>query len=217
MTQKQNRSAALRPAVQDASRIRVNDFKFNHRGYLPHLNRSNGIYFVTFRLAGTLPKSQVDKFKIEIHEENNYPMKEKQLTRKLSQRIDNYLDQSHGMCHLKNPQIASLVANAIQYFDEDRYRLFAWCVMPNHVHVLIKPNRGFELSSIMQSWKSYSAKEANKVLNSQGRFWQREYYDHLVRNEDEFGRIARYVWGNPIKAGLVNWKWVWIDEEIVCF
>ena len=91
--------------------------------------------------------------------------------------------------------------------------------MPNHVHVVVQPFAGrkntggtpvprSELPDILHSWKSFTAKEANKLLGRQGDFWQEEYYDHLIRNEADFRHAVRYVLDNPIKAGLKNWKWV---------
>lgn len=80
--------------------------------------------------------------------------------------------------------------------------------MPNHVHVLFSPLGVHTLESIVHSWKSFSALHANKLLGRRGHFWQREYFDHLVRNEDSMLRISRYVQENPQKAGLVHWPWV---------
>ena len=108
------------------------------------------------------------------------------------------------------PAIASVVAGALQHFDNQRYRLFAWCIMPNHVHVVVRVFPGHPLAEVIHSWKSFSAKRANDLLNCDGGFWQREYYDHLIRSESEFERAVRYVAENPEKAGLRNWRWVWV-------
>lgn len=80
--------------------------------------------------------------------------------------------------------------------------------MPNHVHVLFQPYGGYDLARIVHGWKSYSAKASNRELRHVGEFWGREYFDHIVRDEIEFGRIVRYIVGNPEKAGLRNWPWV---------
>ncbi len=81
--------------------------------------------------------------------------------------------------------------------------------MPNHVHVVVQPMFGHELSEILHSWKSFSAHEANRVVNRDGEFWQKESYDHIIRDEDDLVRTIRYVRENPIKIGLENWRWVW--------
>jgi REP element-mobilizing transposase RayT len=125
--------------------------------------------------------------------------------------------------------------NALKYFDGKRYNLYAWCVMPNHVHVLFRPYKGEILEKILHSWKSFTSKEAMKILRKAGEtpalrsagvspaplekkkkngendsdvFWQREYYDHRVREDGEFQRIQEYILNNPAAAGLENWKWV---------
>ena len=80
--------------------------------------------------------------------------------------------------------------------------------MPNHVHVVFRPIGNHQLAAILHSWKSYTANAANRILKRTGSFWQREYYDHLIRNEEDFLRIVRYVMNNPVKAGLRDWPWV---------
>ena len=114
-----------------------------------------------------------------------------------------------GSCLLARPQIARLVADAIRHFDASRYRLLAWCVMPNHVHVVLRLLPGQELAAVVHSWKSYTAKQINQILRRSGSLWGREYYDHLIRDKGQLDRIIRYVINNPIKAGLKDWTWVW--------
>jgi REP element-mobilizing transposase RayT len=99
-------------------------------------------------------------------------------------------------------------------FACDRYRLFAWCVMPNHVHAIMQPHREWTLASILHSWKSFTAIKANRLLKRTGPFWQEEYYDHIVRRGEDFTRIIRYVLENPAKAGLRNWPWVGTEPWI---
>ena len=82
--------------------------------------------------------------------------------------------------------------------------------MPNHVHVVVRLLPGQALAAVVHSWKSFTAKRANTILGLHGTFWQREYYDHLIRNEDELERATGYVAANPEKAKLKNWKWVWV-------
>jgi REP element-mobilizing transposase RayT len=106
--------------------------------------------------------------------------------------------------------IAEELANTLRHFDLKRYRLFAWCIMPNHVHVVARLFPAEKLAAVVHSWKSFSAKHANRVLGAHGAFWQREYYDHLIRGEEEFGRAVRYVAENPAKANLKHWTWVWV-------
>ena len=92
-----------------------------------------------------------------------------------------------------------------------RYRIYAWCVMPNHVHALFRILDGHDLAKILHAWKSFSSKRANRLLGRSGEFWQREYYDHLVRSERVFYRIVNYILENPNRAGLRDWKWIGVD------
>jgi REP element-mobilizing transposase RayT len=125
---------------------------------------------------------------------------------------------------MKDYRVAELVTKSIHHFDEQRYSLAAWCVMPNHVHVVFQPFAGAtttagtavphaDVPAILHAWKSFSAKQANKLLHRSGDFWQAEYYDHLIRNHSDFCHAVRYVLVNPIKAGLKSWKWVGITER----
>jgi len=126
--------------------------------------------------------------------------------------LERCLDAGAGACWLRRPGIADLVASAVQFFDGERYCLDAWVVMPNHVHVVLWPEPYRTLSSILQSWKRFTAREANKRLGRIGEtFWQRESFDHWIRNEDEHARCCRYVINNPVNAGLCSaperWRW----------
>jgi putative transposase len=113
------------------------------------------------------------------------------------------------VCLSKNPEIADCVIGSLRYFDEQRYKLIAWCVMPNHVHVIAQLMKGSDLDSILHSWKSYTANVANGFLGRSGAFWWREYYDHCIRDEEELARTIRSVLENPIKAGLRDWPYTW--------
>ena len=72
--------------------------------------------------------------------------------------------------------------NALLFFDGARYAIHAWVVMPNHIHVLFTPTPGWSLSDILSSWKSFTAKEANKVLLRSGQFWHEDYFDRFIRD-----------------------------------
>jgi REP element-mobilizing transposase RayT len=188
-----------------------------HGARLPHWTMDGATYFVTFRLGDSLPKAVLDAW---LSEREKIEMKAKQAGRPLSadeekrlnylhsEKVGKYLDAGHGACWMKDDRIAGLVANALMYFDGDRYELGAWCVMPNHIHVVVMPRTGHILPDILHSWKSFSAHEANKLLRRRGQFWEEEYYDHLVRDEADFRRCIEYTLANPGRAGLKDWKWV---------
>lgn len=192
------------------------------RGKLPHWEIAGGAYFVTFRLADSLPQSVLESIEFErqdilkIARQQNRELtsaETKRLDRLFSERIDQYLDSGAGACHLAKPAMADLLANALRHFDGKRYCLEAWCVMPNHVHVVFNAFPGYFLDKIVHSWKSFTANQANRILGLTGAFWQREYYDRLVRNAEERNRFVRYVADNPARANLRNWTWVWVRSE----
>ncbi|HEX6777965.1 MAG TPA: transposase, partial [Ktedonobacterales bacterium] len=186
------------------------------RARLPHWEQKGATYFVTFRLADALPAQTLLAFEAERaallkQQESPHELsadEKKRLDELLSERIQGYLDTGAGACHLANPVIANIVANALRHFNGTRYQLFCWCIMPNHVHVIVRPLDSHTLVNILHSWKSFTALEANRLLGSKGDFWQREYYDHFIRDEQDFQRLVEYVVNNPIKARLENWQWV---------
>ena len=213
-----NCSAGVPPAVAGASRPRFGSILIRNRGHLPHWEGEGATYFVTFRLADSLPTSVLERIQAEkrsiIRTADQLrralsPDERRKLQRLSSPIVEGFLDKGLGACHLRNPLLANEVADTIRHFDEQRYRLFAWCVMPNHVHVVFKTFPGSKLSTIIHSWKSYTAKIANRILGTAGPFWQREYYDHLIRDQGELERAIRYVAQNPEKAELTGWRWVW--------
>ncbi|MGJ5816833.1 transposase [Paludibaculum fermentans] len=120
--------------------------------------------------------------------------------------IDRYLDRAEcGPLWLSRNDIADFVSEAIRCGERElnQYQLHAWSVMPNHVHLLITPV--IELRRLAQSLKGFTARQANLMLGRTGSpFWERESYDHWVRNEEEFQRIVRYVERNPVRAGLAG-------------
>jgi REP element-mobilizing transposase RayT len=97
------------------------------------------------------------------------------------------------------------------HFDGERYRLIAWCLMPNHVHVVIEIVDGYSLTDIVRSWKSFSARRANSELGRTGRFWHPDYFDRYMRDERHFAQTVEYVELNPVKAGLASAadEWLW--------
>jgi REP element-mobilizing transposase RayT len=221
---KESRGAAEKSSagVPPAGFLPRNDnLSIRDRGHLPHWEAATATYFVTFRLADSLPQ---EALKGILFARKDIPLTAAQMGRQISQserkrlvklhahRIEKYLDAGAGACFLRNAAVANVVADSLQQFDGTRYRLFAWCVMPNHVHVVFRMIAGNTLAGILHSWKSYSAKRANQILHRSGELWQREYYDRLVRDVSEFHRAVQYVVDNPKRAGLKNWPWVWPKE-----
>jgi putative transposase len=161
-----------------------------HRRRLPHYHLVGQPTFLTWRLHGSLPL--------------NRPFPTRMIAGRAFLALDRLLDQaSTGPVFLRHAAIASIVANAIRYREDSlhHYRLHACVIMPNHVHLLITPL--IPIPKLMQSLKSFTGAEANRILGRGGQsFWQPESYDRLTRNQHEFHRIAHYIEMNPVKAGL---------------
>jgi REP element-mobilizing transposase RayT len=150
---------------------------------------------ITFRLADALPGHLLEVLPGVVLAEDDAAKR---------RRIEAYLDAGHGSCSLRDPRIGRLFEDALLHFDGERYRLLAWVVMPNHVHALIEVVPGHRVPEIVQSWKSFTAKAANRLLGQSGVFWQREYYDRYIRDAGHFENAVRYIHENPVKAGLTS-------------
>ena len=210
-------AAGETPALQEMTALRTGH---HERGYLPHLKVDGGTYFVTFRLADSLPRVVLDRLLAEREEivrramAADRPlsrMEQDELAALHSDRIESYLDSGHGKCWLREPCIGELVAKALRHFDGERYLLSAWVVMPNHVHAVVTPLGEHTLSAILQSWKSFAAHEVPRVAKTAGLsipkgtvFWQRESYDRLIRDDAELARRYTYTIENPVLAGFCS-------------
>jgi len=174
------------------------------RGYLPHFDGGEIPQMVTFRLADSVPQERLESWRDQLR---CLPPDEAEA--RLRQRVERYLDRGHGKCCLRRPDIAALTEESLLHFDGERYRLFAWVVMPNHVHALFTPLMGYALSRIVQTWKSFTAHRANPLLGRSGTFWQREYFDRFIRDARHFDTALSYVENNPSKAGLCALREDW--------
>jgi REP element-mobilizing transposase RayT len=206
-------SEFLHGAVQP----RYGEVHIRNRGRLPHWEKDEGLYFITFHLADSLPHSVLVKIAerqaiLATAKQNHaklLPGQKALLDAYSRTRVEEYLDRGAGSCPFLDIRIAGAMAAALRFRKGKNYRLLAWCIMPNHVHVVARLFPGQELAKVIKSWKNFSAKAANQALGRKGRFWQREYYDRLIRNGDELDRAIRYIVENPASAGLKNWAWVW--------
>jgi type I restriction enzyme R subunit/putative DNA methylase len=180
------------------------------RGYLPHCDEPGLLQSVTFRLADSLPQEKLRQLKSELAA---LPEEKRDTQRRV--KIENWLDAGMGCCALRHPALAAVVENALLHSDGSRYRLLAWCIMPNHVHVLIQ--QWISLPVIVQSWKSFSgrwamAHNAKLELGVPGkRLWMREAWDRFIRDEEHLRATIDYIHGNPVKAHLCqsaeDWLW----------
>ncbi len=144
-----------------------------------------------------MPQALIDRWRRDLASEPSLDV-----DAALRKRIELFLDHGYGECYLRDSRVAEIVQTALIHFDRNRYRLTAWVVMPNHVHALLTPNSGQHLSDILQSLKSYTANEANKLLSRTGQFWQLESFDRWIRDANHFAKVINYIENNPVKARL---------------
>lgn len=207
-----------------------------YRRNLPHIQPPGATLFVTFRLAGSLPRRVVielideyEKLKRLIHDKRNKNNKEFKKyynqQKRLMEKFDDCLHSSNtGQHFLRNESIAELVCSSMKHLDQKKYDLLAYCVMSNHVHIVFTPlkiadEEYVEIANIMHSIKSYTATEANKILARAGKkFWASESFDHYCRDATETARIIEYVLKNPVKSGLISaydqWLWSYARDEV---
>ncbi|HVT03224.1 MAG TPA: transposase [Thermoanaerobaculia bacterium] len=196
---------------------RFQNARIRTSGRVPHWELDNAFYSITFRLGDALPRSVVASLQDERRRiirsisGTDEPTLEQlaEIQRLFGVRVDHYLDLGYGSCSLAEPGIAELVANALRFFDGDRYRLYGWAVMPNHVHVAMFLEYGAKLEKILHSWKSFTASRANTILGEEGTFWQKDYVDRIIRDEGDLESTIQYIWTNPERAGLKDWFWKW--------
>jgi Rad3-related DNA helicase/REP element-mobilizing transposase RayT len=202
----------------------LNEVQILQGAHLPHWTKNGAVYAVTFRLADSLPRSVLQEWIAERQEivtrarDAGRPLSTEeamQLHHLHSERVERYLDAGAGRCWLRDDAIAQIVVKALRHFEGTRYHLLSWCVMPNHVHVVLQPEDQQKLPDILRSWKTFTAREANLRLGRTGDFWQTEYYDHLVRDNDDLRHAIEYAWENPDRAGLNDFKWREKNEEMI--
>jgi type I restriction enzyme R subunit len=197
--------------------------KFTRRR-LPHWDQPGATYFITTCLLDSIPAQgllELERLRqslqrrprptgVALQEWNNMQWK------RLFARADNWLDRKPATRFLADERLAAEVVNSLKHFDGERYDLIAWAVMPSHLHWVFCPRAAWVESlglaadkrtprqRIEQSINRYTAMVCNRLLGRTGGFWQRESYDHCVRDEDELERIVAYIHANPVRAGLVE-------------
>ena len=190
-----------------------------HNGKLyPHWELQHVVYHASFRLADSVPMDKQREWLAERKQIQDICKKEqrtlredemKRLQHLYSDKIEHFLDVGYGSCVLQKPKVAEIVRGSLEYYNKIKYLLHAWCIMPNHVHVIFQILAGHTLSKILQGWKSFTSHAINKNLGTQGQLWQSDCYNHIIRSEKEYYQQIRYVWDNPLKAGHPKWKWRW--------
>jgi REP element-mobilizing transposase RayT len=188
-----------------------------HYGNLPHWQPAGATFFVTMRLAGSIPRHIIEE--IKVRKAFDVQAKERELehdAQKLATELyniekryfgifDKELDKSNEPYWLREKEIAEIVKASIEFLEGKELTTHAYCIMPNHLHWLFThQEKGQVLWKILQRMKSFTAKQCNKILKRQGQFWEEESYDHIVRSEKECDNIIGYTLLNPVKAGFVK-------------
>ena len=187
---------------------------------LPHWQQDGRTYFVTFRLADALPSFLIRDFEREkkiwlaVNPQPWSPEADREYHERFSVRMDHWLDENHGECLLRDPAASAIVAEALAFFEGTRSRQLAWVVMPNHVHTVFSVCADSTLESLMQSWKGFTGRKLNEYFGRNGAFWQRDYFDRLIRDPDHLLNVIRYIRRNPIKARLREGEFrLWERED----
>jgi REP element-mobilizing transposase RayT len=178
-----------------------------YQRHLPHWRQAGATYFVTFRLADALPQNRLNELKSlrnEWERKNPPPRTDEQwdsLWRETFLRVDRWLDEGAGSCRLGEAHAGKIVAEALRYFDGQRYELGCSVVMPNHVHLAVRPfdEDDEALSRITHSWKRHASREINKLFGLSGALWQDESHDRIIRDEEHLWRTIQYIGRNPTK------------------
>jgi type I restriction enzyme R subunit len=190
-----------------------------HRHRLPHWQQGSVYYFVSWRLADSLPKEKLACWTQEKNiwlQKNPPPWKsetETEYHERFSHRIDDWLDAGEGSCLLKDPLLGGRVTNALLHHDNERYVMDSFVIMPNHVHVLFRLIEPHRLEVVVKSWKGFTAREINELLQRRDRLWQEDYWDRLIRDEDHLLKCREYIRNNPIKARLAQNQFVLFSRE----
>ncbi len=186
---------------------------------LPHINAYDHYQFITYRLADSLPKNIIENMLSELKDHSEDDRK-----KELEIKINNYLDNGYGSSILVHPLITNMILENWHHFSGKLYDLIEWVIMPNHVHLIIKEYINCNIDDILNKWKSFSSKQIinlSKFIENDIDFykynkealdglikskiiWQRSYWDHYIRNDEEFLNKIDYIHQNPVKAGLVS-------------
>lgn len=175
---------------------------------MPHWQLDEGLYFVTWRLADSLPQSLLRQWAeekrlwLQKHPRPwDYETRE-EYRREFPKRMDDWLDAGYGACVLRNPDCADILEGVMRKFEGDRYDIASFVIMPNHVHALFQLRGTTKLKPLLKAWKGASAREINKLLDQRGALWMEESRDTSIRNPDHLVRCYAYIRDNPEKAGL---------------
>ena len=188
--------------------------------HLPHWEQDGSTYFLTFRLADSLPEALLSGWREERDQWLKWnpqpwsPAQEKQYHQEFSGARERWLDAAHGSCSLADPLIRERVVEAL-FSPAENVVFWSVVVMPNHIHLLCSITGGRTLGALMGSLKGRAARLANLARETHGAFWSKDYFDRLVRDSEHFRHCARYIRNNPRKAGLGENRFALLESGFV--
>ena len=188
-------------------------------GDLPHWCQSGTLCFITWRTCDSMPREVLERWYSERDDWlakhgisadgpwwkqlHSLPLAAQGEFQKLRhEKWESSLDECHGECLLERRDVGRLVADSLMHFDEQRYVITDYVVMPNHVHVLAAFPDADNMLAQCDSWKHFTAVKVNEATGRSGRFWQSEAFDHLVRSLEQFEYLRTYIATNPRNAKL---------------
>lgn len=191
---------------------------------LPHWQPKEETFFITYRLAGSLPTHIIAELKDNYFKEKLKPENQSEERKHLIRQeyfilFDNHFEKNLNEPHwLKDNGLAKTVMDSLLFNDKTQYTLWTACIMSNHVHILISTfEDSLLLNKILQNHKKFTAVQCNKLLNRTGKFWAEESFDTIIRDNAHFWNTVQYIINNPVKAGLISrwddWKWIYLHPE----
>ena len=181
---------------------------------LPHWRQDGKLYFVTWRQEDSIAQVKREqlirerKAFIEMYGDPATTRLSSNASREyyrlFSDRVQRWLDAGDGSCVLRELRPRLIVRDAVHHFEGKRYRLGSFAIAGNHVHALVLPLAGIDLSKILHSWKSFTANKINKALDRRGPLWAVESYDHLVRSTESLDRIQTYIHAHEEQGAYVE-------------
>ncbi|HEX2955465.1 MAG TPA: transposase [Chitinispirillaceae bacterium] len=198
------------------------------RGYLPHFDETGVVQHITYHLGDSILQCYHEELQRKL---DALPQDQKDLERR--KHLQQLLDNGYGSCLLRNDHYAKIVDDAFLFGDQTRYKLLAWVVMPNHIHVLIQQLKGWPLAKVVQSWKRHTSRQIHLLQqrscslgdrsctpisssflgqrscttsssSSTSALWQIDYWDRFIRDASHYNIAINYIISNPVKAGLID-------------
>jgi len=206
------------------------EYKLLYKRKLPHFQPREGIFFITFRINFPIPEKYLaayQRYKTELELSYKDKAEESETKTIIKKKLFASIDEIYPQCTTdfsltENAEVAAIIRDRILAL-QNLYHLYTFTLMPNHVHLLLKPGLRdgipVQVSELVQLIKGWTAREANQLIYRKGSFWFREYFDYWVRNQDELFNVFEYIRQNPVKAGLVEkaeqWQWTWVNPEYI--